>query len=270
MPARSVSVDGLEIGYDVLGAGPPVVLLHGATSVGSFDFAAQLPVYRRAFLVHLPDARGHGRTRWDARNGFEAAWLVSDLEAFADALGLATFHLVGFSLGAMTALQFAARHPERVRTLVVVGITPQREPRASIARRTMDPDRIERDDPDWAARLEAVHGPGQGSKAWRHLLPAIAADVAVQPLVTPRELRGVSAPALVVCGDRDPFVPVDHAWGLTRQLPDARLLVAPDCGHEVMRQRPAVFNAALADFYRSTEAVARRRAAPPAQQGGAR
>lgn len=264
----TVSANGLEIGYEVTGAGPPAILLHGAASSGRDDFGAQLPAMRRAFLVHLPDARGHGRTRWDAARGFEAAWLVDDLVAFADALGLATFHLVGFSLGAMTALQFAVRHPERVRTLVVVGITTQREPRASVARRLMDPDRIERDDPAWAARLPALHDPLQGPGAWRRLLPAIAADVAGQALLTPRQLRQVAAPTLVACGDRDPFVPVDHAWALRRQLPHARLLVAPDCGHEVTRLRPAVFNAALADFYRSTEAIARRRAGLPPTPGG--
>ena len=42
--------------------------------------------------------------------------LVDDVLAFVDALGLDTFHLLGFSMGAMTALQFATRHPERLRT----------------------------------------------------------------------------------------------------------------------------------------------------------
>ena len=75
-------------------------------------------------------------------------------------------------------------------------------------------------------------------------------------------------------GDRDPFVPVDQAWRLKRQLPDARLLVAPDCGHEVIRQAPTVLREALTAFYRSTEAVAAARAegrpAPPRRAAGAR
>ena len=66
---------------------------------------------------------------------------------------------------------------------------------------------------------------------------------------------------MVVCGDRDPFVPVDHAWGLKRQLPDGRLFVAPDCGHEVMSRKPSLFNEALAGFFRSTATVAAQRAA---------
>ena len=259
-----IAANGLEIGYDVEGAGPPLVVLHGATSLGREDFAAQIPSLRKAFLVHLPDARGHGRTRWDAGKGFEYAWLVDDLEAFADAIGLQTFHLIGFSMGAMTALQFAVRAPGRLRTLVVIGITPHREPRASVGRRQMDAERVLRDDPTWAATLSRRHDAGQGVGAWQRLLPAIAADIATQPLLTPAELHSIDCPTMVVCGDRDPFVPVEHAAGLARQIPGGRLFVAPDCGHEVMVKRPGLFNEAMEGFYRRTEAEARSRERPPA------
>lgn len=270
----TIRANGLDIAYDVHGAGPPLVLLHGATSVGSRDFAAQIPLFGRAFRILVPDARGHGRTRWDAADGFRYDWLVADLLAFVDALGLDTFHLVGFSMGAMTALQYAVEHSARLRTLTVVGITTQREPRASVARRLMDPERADRDEPAWVAELGRRHDPGQGAGAWRRLLPAIAADVAVQPLLTLRDLRRIEAPTLIACGDRDPFVPVDHAWGISRQIPDARLFVAPGCGHEVMSRKPGLFNEALAGFFRSTAAEAARRATtnpldepPPSDHG---
>ena len=256
----TIRANGLDIAYDVHGAGPPLVLLHGATSSGREDFAAQIPLFSKAFRLYLPDARGHGGTRWDAADGFRHDWLVDDLAAFVDELGLETFHVVGFSMGAMTALQYAVRSPERIRTMTIVGITTQREPRASVARRLMDPARADRDDPAWAALLGRRHDAGQGDGAWRRLLPAIAADVAIQPLLSPRDLRRITPPVLVACGDRDPFVPVDHAWGISRQLPDGRLFVAPECAHEVMTRRPGLFNEALAGFFRSTEATARKRA----------
>jgi len=255
----TIRAGGLEIGYDRHGSGPPLVMLHGATSTGREDFAAQVPLLAKGFQLYLPDARGHGTTRWDSADGFSYAQLVDDVLAFVDALGLETFHLLGFSMGAMTALQFASRHPDRVRTLVVVGITTQREPRASVVRRLTDLERIDRFDPAWAALLGRRHDPVQGEGAWRRLLPAIAADVAAQPLLGPRELRQIELPALVAVGDHDPFVPVDHAWGLMRQLPDGRLFVAPGSGHEVMVRRPALFNEAVSGFYRSTEAIARSR-----------
>jgi pimeloyl-ACP methyl ester carboxylesterase len=268
----TIRANGLDIAFEVQGSGPPVVLLHGATSTGREDFAAQLPGLRSAFLVHLPDARGHGATRWDAAHGFQHDWLVDDLEAFVDALGLRTFHLVGFSMGAMTALQFGARSPARLRTLVVAGITTQREPRSSVGRRLMDPDRILARDPDFAARLSRRHDAGQGVDAWQRLLPAIAADIARQPILTPAEVHGIDCPTLVAVGDRDPFAPVEQAAGLVRQLPHASLFVAPSCGHEVMARRAGLFNEVLSSFYRSTQAAARRRAGEgdePANGGAA-
>ncbi len=254
-----VAANGLDIGYDVDGEGPPLVLLHSASSSGREDFAAQLPLLRRSFTCYLPDARGHATTRWDAADGFRYDWLVDDLEAFVDALGVASYHLLGFSMGAATALQFAVKRPERLLSLVVVGISPRREPRASVARRMMDPAFILRD-PRWAAELSRRHDPVQGTDAWQRLMPAIARDVAEQRLLEPAELIRIDAPTLVAVGDSDPFVPVDQAWALKRQLPDARLFVAPGCGHEVQARRTALFNEALSGFYRSTAAVAATRA----------
>jgi len=256
----TIRATDLEIAYEEVGSGPPLVLLHGASTTGRATYAAQIPVLAASFRLYLPDARGHGRTIWDAADGFEAGWLVDDLEAFVDGLGLRTFHLVGFSMGAMTALGFAARSPERLRTLVVVGITAARQPRATVGRRLMDPGRILRDDPAWAAEMaltiDAVQGPG----AWQRLLPAIAADIEMQPLLTPGELRSISAPTLVAVGDRDPLVPVGQAWELSRQVRDGRLFVAPDSGHDVLTRRPTLALEALRGFYRSTETIATARA----------
>jgi len=98
------------------------------------------------------------------------------------------------------------------------------------------------------------------SLAFVGLMPAIAADILVQPLLGPGDLHRIDAPTMVTVGDRDPFAPVDHAWGISRQIPRARLFVVPDCGHEVTVRRPGLFNEATAGFYRQTEVEARRRA----------
>jgi pimeloyl-ACP methyl ester carboxylesterase len=256
----TIRANTLEIAYEEIGSGPPLVLLHGASTTGRESFAAQIPALAETFRLLLPDSRGHGGTHWDAADGFEAEWLVNDLEAFVDALGLRTFHLIGFSMGAMTALGFAVRAPDRLRTLVVVGITAAREPRAAVGRRLMDPERISRDDPAWAAEMALTVDASQGPGAWRRLLPAIAADIDRQPLLTPGELRTISAPTLVAIGDHDPLVPVGQAWELSRQVRDGRLFVAPESGHDVLARRPALALEALRGFYRSTESIAKARA----------
>ena len=268
----TIEANGIAINYTVEGAGPPLIMLHGASSTALEDWAAQRPLFRKAFRIYLVDARGHGGTKWDVRGGFDRDMLVDDLLAFVDAVGLQTFHLVGFSMGAMTALTFATRHPERLRTAMICGIDIQREPRASVARRLMDPKRIEREEPEWAAQLERRHAPVQGPGAWKHLMLAIAQDVATQQLLSFEELRRARLPIQLVYGDRDVFVPVDHVAQIYRQLPDARLLVAPATPHTVMVSQPALFNQVAAQFYRSTEEIARQRAerskvAPPKARG---
>ena len=255
-----IRANGLDIAYEAVGAGPPLIALHGATSSGRETFAAQLPSLAGAFRVFLPYARGHGATRWDAADGYRAAWLVDDLAGFVDGLGLTTFHLLGYSMGGLTALGFATLAPERLRTLVVAGISTAREPRASVTRRLMDPARIARAEPAWAAEMARTIDPVQGPDAWRRLLPAIAGDVSIQPLLSPADVRRITAPTLVACGDRDPLVPVDQAAALARQVRDGRLLIVPDCGHQVLSTHPDVVDAALGGFYRSSEPVAQRRA----------
>ena len=255
-----IRANGLDVQYEVEGAGPPLVMLHGATSTSREDWAAQRPAFRKAFRLYLVDARGHGGTKWDVRDGFDRDMLVDDLLAFVDELDLRTFHVVGFSMGAMTALTFATRYPDRLRTAMICGIDVVREPRASVAQRLMDPERIVRDEPAWAAQLERRHGPVQGADTWQWLLPAIAQDVATARLLTAEELRRIRLPVQLVYGDRDVFVPGDHAVAIHKQLPDSRLFICPNSPHQVMVSQPALFNLAAGNFYRSTERVARERA----------
>jgi pimeloyl-ACP methyl ester carboxylesterase len=250
-----VRANGLDIGYSVEGEGPPLILLHGASSSAVEDWGHQRALFRQSFTCYLVDARGHAATFWDGSGDWTRDALVEDLGAFADALGLGTFHVAGFSMGAMTALTFATRDPERIASALIVGIDVEPEPRTSISRRAMDPDRIEREEPAWATQLERRHGPVQGEGAWRRLMGAMAAAAGQDRALTPAELRNARVPILLACGDRDPWVPLEHAVALRRQLPDARLLVAPGCEHVVPVRAAALFNAAALGFWRSIGAI---------------
>lgn len=267
----TVRANGLDIFFTVDGEGPSLVLLHGASSSAVEDWATQRPLLRQFFRLYLVDARGHAGTRWVEpetatgvalpgtgpaasasdilARGLGIDTLVADLGAFADALGLGRFHAGGFSMGGMTALRFAIRNPGRLLSLVLVGVDIEAEPGTSVASVMLDPARIARDDPEWAAQLERRHVPVQGQGAWRRLLPVVVGAMARRPLLTAADLRRVQVPTLVICGDRDPFVPVDHAARLKRQLPDAQLLVVPDAAHLVMPTRPEVVAAGLGAFY---------------------
>lgn len=247
----TIRANGLDMAYTVEGEGPPLVLLHGASSSALEDWGHQRALFRQAFTCYLLDARGHAATYWSGSGGWSRAALVEDLGAFADALGLETFHVAGFSMGALTALIFAVRRPERLSSALIAGIDVEAEPRTSIARRAMDPERIEREEPAWARQLERRHDPVQGAGGWRRLMGAMAAAAGDEPVLSAAQLRTARVPVLVACGDRDPWVPLEHAVALRRQLPDARLLVAPGCDHVVTVRAASVFNAAALAFWRS-------------------
>lgn len=246
----SIRANGLDMSYVTEGAGPPLVLLHGATSMGTHDWGAQRPLLRPEFTLYMPDARGHHRTVFDVRAGWKRADLVSDALAFVDALGLGRFHLMGLSMGARTAVALAITHPQRLLSLIAVSASLEREPAASVARRRLDPESILRDEPAWAGELKQRHDTHQGEGHWQRLASAIRDDTQELTGPTPEELRRIRLPVLLAYGDRDPWVPLAQALRIKRQLPDARLLVVPECGHVVEVERPSVFNPAMTGFLR--------------------
>ncbi len=250
MTAATVRANGLDVSYVSEGHGPPLVLLHGATSMGIHDWGAQRPLLRAEFTLYMPDARGHHRTRYDVREGWSREALVEDALAFADALGLDHFHLMGLSMGAGTAVRLAGRRPERVLSLIAVSPVLEREPAAAVARRRMDPESIMRDDPVWAAELALRHDTHQGPGAWQRLVEAIRDDTQALAAPTPEKLHRIRCPVLLAYGDNDPWVPTEQAVRVKRQLSDASLLIAPGCGHVVEAERPAVFNPAMMQFLR--------------------
>jgi pimeloyl-ACP methyl ester carboxylesterase len=245
-----IRANGLGIHYEVEGQGPALLLLHGATSMGTHDWGAQRPLLRSDFTLYMPDARGHARTVYDVSRDWHRSMLVDDALAFADALGLERFHVMGLSMGARTAVELATGQPDRVLSAIAISAALEREPAAAVARRRLDPEAILKDDPSWAAELEQRHDTHQGPGAWRRLAEAIRDDTQQLEAFKPEVLRRARLPMLLAHGDRDPWVPLEQAVRVKRQLPDARLLVVPECGHVVEAERPSVFNPAMMQFLR--------------------
>lgn len=254
--SATVRANGLDIHYVTEGQGPPLLLLHGATSMGVHDWGSQRPLLRSDFTLYMPDARGHHRTVFDLDAGWSRTALVDDALAFADALGLERFHVLALSMGARTALELAVRVPERVRSMIVIAPIVRPEPAASVAQRRMDPDRILREEPTLAAEMRQRHDTHQGDGHWRRLLEVIRDDTGTTTEILPEELRRIRLPALVAAGDDDPWMPPEEAVRLKRQLPQGRLLVVPDCGHVVEAERPSIFNPAMTQFFRRARSQA--------------
>lgn len=117
--------DGVRLAYATMGSGPP--LLETANWMNHLEYDWKSPIWqplaselaRRYTLVRY-DQRGNGLSDWQVPE-FSFAAFVSDLEAVVSAVGLERFSLLGISQGCAVAIEYAARHPERVDKLVLYG-----------------------------------------------------------------------------------------------------------------------------------------------------
>lgn len=233
---RTVGANGIDIAYEDLGRGAPVVLLHGGLLTGRLQWGTHLPALTRRHRVLLPDTRGHGRTR-DPAGRLDYPLLVEDAAAFIRALHLDRPAVVGWSDGGQVALELAVRHPDLVSTVVVGAAAHRFPPRyhRTVAAwvgppdRPFDPDRLERDDPGGAAfvrRAQRAQGPGH----WAELLGRIKPMWQDPPAISADRLRTAGTPVLLLLGDRDQFFDVPTVAELHGLLPHAHLAVLP--GHD--------------------------------------
>src|SRR5579864_3541715 len=114
---RYADVNGINLYYEIHGAGRPLVLLHGGLGSGEM-FDPILPQLAEHHQVIAPDLQGHGRTA-DIDRPIDIRFMADDIGALIDHLGLQKPDVVGYSLGGGVAFQTAVRHPDRVRRLVM-------------------------------------------------------------------------------------------------------------------------------------------------------
>ena len=250
---------GLEIAYRRAGAGPPLVLVHGAASDGRM-WQPQLAALADELTVVAWDEPGAGGSS-DPPPTFGLADYASCLAALIESLALGPAHVAGLSWGGTVALELYRLRPG--------------------ARRDADPDRLLR-------RLERLAARGGGERAARgpradarrargdSSIPTLPGLFAGEPpaeyltlleevgaAVRPESMRtaltamahadlrdvlpSIAVPTLLVWGELDARAPLYVAHQLEREIPGASLVVIPDCGHVSNLERPEEVNAALRD-----------------------
>jgi pimeloyl-ACP methyl ester carboxylesterase len=118
-------VNGINLYYETHGKGRPLILLHGGLGSGEM-FGPVLPLLADRHQVIAVDLQGHGRTA-DIDRPLDIRLMADDIAALIDHLRLATPDVVGYSLGGGVAFQTAARHPAKVRRLVMVSANIRRD-----------------------------------------------------------------------------------------------------------------------------------------------
>ena len=121
MTGNYVSVNGLEMYYEIHGEGQPLVLLHGAFSAIGSSFGNMIPILAKQRQVIGFDLQGHGRTA-DIDRPLTVEGMADDVAAALPQLGIEQADILGYSNGGSVALHFATRHPQMVRKLIMMSI----------------------------------------------------------------------------------------------------------------------------------------------------
>lgn len=232
-----VNVNGMRMYYEVSGSGSPLVVLHGGymniPSMGTI-----IPKLARTHRVYAPELQGHGRTT-DIDRPITYQNLADDVAAFMNAVGLQKADIFGYSMGAITGLRLAIRHPEKVNKLVFAGGAYdfegwQPEFQALIPKQTVEmmlQTPFAKEYPKLAANPKGF--------------PELARKmIALQnePMAWKREVSALKVPVLIIGGDADGatlehYVQMFRLLGggvmgdIGKALPASRLAIMPATSH---------------------------------------
>jgi len=235
---------------------PCVVLIHGA----GFDHTTWA-LHSRYFAHHghsvlVPDLPGHGRSQGPALRS--VAEMADWIAALLDAARATKAHLIGHSMGSLVALEAAARHPERVSALGLIGTS---------AAMAVGPDLLKAAEANEQAAIDMVSiwGLGFGAELggslapglWMHggaqrVLQACAPGVLHSDLAACNSYADaltaaakVKVPTTLILGERDMMTPAKAGKALAAAIPNARTVVLRGAGHMLMAERPDELLAAL-------------------------
>jgi pimeloyl-ACP methyl ester carboxylesterase len=221
-----VRANGAELHYRESGRGEPLLLLHGFGGCAN-EWEAFAPKLAERYRVIAIDLRGHGRSTNPSRT-FTMRQSGADVLALLDSPRLPRVRAIGISAGAMTLLHVATRHPDRVQGLVLVGGTTAFGDEGRAVMRTATREQLP---PEVLADFGkcATRGDAQVDE----LLAQFRAFEGMRddPNFGPADLARVTAPTLIVHGDRDIFFPVDIPVGMYRHLPKPQLWIVPNGDH---------------------------------------
>ena len=257
-----VRTHGLEVAYERAGAGPPLLLVHGAAVDGRM-WRPQLTDLADEFTVVAWDEPGAGRSS-DVPADFGLPDYANCLAALIEEVALGPAHVAGLSWGGTVVLELYRRHPELVVTLILIdtyagwkGSLPEEEVHARVdglhQMLAAPDDHFDPTLPGWFA--------GDPPAAFARLLEEMAADVRPESLrhalllmaeADQRDLLPrITAPTLLIWGEQDVRSPLNIARQFEQAIPATKLVLISHCGHVSNLEQPVRVNETLRAFCRA-------------------
>lgn len=276
---HEIVLHGHRVFYRAAGSGPVIVLVHGITST-SATWANVLPYLAERFTVIAPDLLGHGESA-KPRGDYSLGAYASGIRDLLTALGHERATFVGHSLGGGIAMQLAYQFPDHCERLVLVGsgglgrditalLRAASLPGSELVLPLLVNERVlgagrmvgrllgrvglrVHTDLGEVLRGHASLSDGEARAAFIHTLRTLVDPWGQRVDASDRLYLAQAIPFLIVWGERDPIIPVEHARATHRLVPGSRLEIFPNAGHFPHLDDPLRFVALLIDFMEKTE-----------------
>lgn len=257
MEQVKVKANNIELYYEELGEGDPIIFVHGWMEDNSM-WNSQIDYFSREHRVIAYDQRGHGRSD-KPQKGYSMQTLSDDLYFFAQSLNIERFTLVGHSMGGMTAMVFTLDHPEKVSKLVLIGT----DAKSAFSLRIMlwvmmhvlpyntfaEGSDIKYYRPTEQMKREAAE------RALR--TPRHAAYECFKEFCTKYDIRdrvsNIKIPTLIIAGNKDNLTPVKLNRYLNKQIEGSKMVIIPDSKHMPMIEKADRVNEIMDEFINEIE-----------------
>lgn len=218
---------GATIHYQVVGLGPPLVLLHGGLS-SSLDWYLVLPKLSKRFQLVLIDFRGHGRSTFGKKK-LSYRSHAEDVIAALDVLKIAVTDVAGWSDGGITGLMLARDYPHRIKRIVAISANIDTDGLTDVAKRKIETSQTR---PKITLGMLLYKIRSTEPERWAELWRTVAGSWLKPSGISMNELRGIEAKTLLVIGSRDD-VSVEHTGAIASNIPLANIVVLDKVSHTV-------------------------------------
>lgn len=279
---RSLQRNDVELRYDLIGNGPPVLCIQGVGVSGN-GWQPQVQELKQHFQLLTFDNRGVGQSI-PCRGPVTIASMAEDACALMNAVGWDSAHVVGHSMGGVIAQQLALDHPKRIRSLSLLCTFARGKDAARLTpwvlwmtlRTRIGTRRMRR-----RAFLEMIWSDDRISNSRRdelaeQLASIFGRDLADSPPVILKQIRALAQhdasnrlhelshiPSLVLSAERDPIAPPCYGKSIVTHLPKAQFAILEGVSHAAPIQQAAEVNYRLRAFIDSAERADDRSQEPP-------
>jgi pimeloyl-ACP methyl ester carboxylesterase len=239
--------DGTRIYYETYGTGRPLVLLHGGLYGEISEYENLIPVLSKNFMVIAIATRGHTKSEI-GHQPYTYELMSDDAYSVIRHITNDSVTLIGFSDGAVIALDLAIRHPDLVKKLVFAGgnvSAASYRPGEMEELKGLTGASLERDMPDFVReRKKLMPEPGR----WGEFVELLKHAWINQATITPAQVKSIKCPVLVAAGDRDRYNPIESFVSIYKLLPSAQLAIIPNSDHIIFYRQPALMETMVVGF----------------------